>query len=288
MFKRKNYKSLRSLLLLWPLWSVAQTPAKVGSLITSDRHYAKLAAVDGPYKVFLEASNDSTIFFKPGPVSALQFLKNRPNIPDVMSWTPTFAVVAKSMEWGVTSGSVSFQRVGARKRYGQYLTVWERDKNSIWKMLLRAEMEHHEPKNKLAPVWDEPADDRYVKLRSQARLQQRNELVFSTDQLMGTILKADNPTAYKEFLTDDARFLFPWEEPVQGKPAIQAFLKKRKLDIKTTPIKVDRPYSGELAYSYGDAKIIIDNLVKPYYYIRIWKVQTDFQWKVILEMYMEK
>jgi ketosteroid isomerase-like protein len=275
-------------MLLLSLSVVAQTPAKVGSLITADRYIGKLSNAVGPHKALLEASDQNSIFFKPAPVKALEHLQNRPNIPDVMNWTPVYAKVAKSMEWGVTCGPMDFQRVGARKRYGQYLCIWKRDKKGVWKIAWRAETEHHEPKVPLQQTFEEPDDTDYVKVRSKARLSQREDIIFSTDQLMGTVLKADNATAYKEFLATDARLLMPWQEPIVGKEAIQSFLKKSKLDITTTPVKVDRAYSGELAFSYGDAVIAKEGKQVKYHYLRVWEVQSDFQWNVVVEMFIEK
>ena len=276
------------LLVLLPFSIAAQTLGKVGSLVTADRNLGRLSNTAGPYNALLKACDENSVFFKPAPVNALEHLQNRPNVPDVMSWTPVYAKVSKSMEWGVTCGPMEFQRVGARKRYGQYLCIWKRDKKGIWKIAWRAETEHHEPKVQLQQTFEEPDEADYVKVRSKARLSQREDIILSTDQLMGTILKADNATAYKEFLATDARLLLPWQEPIVGKEAIQSFLKKSKLDITTTPIKVDRAYSGEVAFSYGDAVIAKDGKQVKYHYLRVWEVQADFQWNVVVEMFIEK
>ncbi len=276
------------LLMLLPFSIAAQTLGKVGSLVTADRSLGRLSNTAGPYKALLGACDQNSIFFKPAPVMALEHLQNRPNIPDVMSWTPVYAKVSKSMEWGITCGPMEFQRVGARKRYGQYLCIWKRDKKGIWKIAYRAETEHHEPKVQLQQTFEEPDNAEYVQVRSKARLSQREDIIFSTDRLMGTVLKADNATAYNEFLAAEARLLLPWQEPIVGKEAILSFLKNSKLDITTTPVKVDRAYSGELAFSYGDAVLVKEGKQVNYYYLRVWEVQPDFQWNVVVEMFIEK
>src|SRR5690606_32189703 len=120
----------------------AQILGKVGSMLAADRTAARLSEAKGPYTALQSIINDNSLFFTPAPVGAVEYLENRPNIPDVMTWKPTFAAVSKSMEWGVTTGSLSFQRVGAVKRYGEYLTVWHRDRKGNWKVNLRAQIEH--------------------------------------------------------------------------------------------------------------------------------------------------
>jgi hypothetical protein len=105
---------------------------------------------------------------------------------------------------------------------------------------------------------------------------------------MGTVLRADNRVGYDEFLADDARLLFSGFSPVLGKKNIQSFLTKNKIDIKTTPLEVDRSLSGELAFSYGEAKVIKDNVVQNFYYLRIWELNQSYKWNVLVEMLFEK
>src|SRR5690606_3870164 len=93
--------------------ATAQVPGKVGSLLTADRTAARLSETAGPHAALMSVVDRNTTFFTPAPVDALEYLSNRPNIPDVMTRRPTFAAIAKSMEWGVTAGTLSFQRIGA-------------------------------------------------------------------------------------------------------------------------------------------------------------------------------
>ena len=119
-------------------------------------------------------------------------------------------------------------------------------------------------------------------------MKQREEIISSTDQLLGTVLRADNRAAYDEFLAEDSRLLFSGFSPVLGKKNIQTFLTKNKIDIKTSPLGVDRSLSGELAFSYGEAKVIKDNIVQNFYYLRIWELNQEFKWNVLVEMLFEK
>jgi hypothetical protein len=52
-------------------------------------------------------------------------------------------------------------------------------------------------------------------------------------------------------------------------------------------VKADRSYSGELAFSYGNASIAKNGENKPYHYVRIWEMQSGFEWNIILEIYIE-
>lgn len=266
----------------------AQLPDKVGSLITADRRAANVAKSEGPFEAFMSIVDKESTLYVPSPVNALNYLNNRPNIPDVLSWQPDFALVSKSLDWGVTSGPMEFQKVGAIKRYGQYLTVWRRDKKGNWKIHVRAEVENYGKGRKSDLVYYEPDDSWYLKHRSKVRLQQREEVVTQSDELFSTILKANNEAAFNEFLSDDVRYYYPWEATMEGKENVLSFLKKNRLEITTEPVGVGRAYSGEYAYTSGTATVRSKDKIAKFNYVRIWQLKNDYQWRVVIEMMFER
>lgn len=270
------------------LQASAQLPDKVGSLITADRNAANLSKNTTPHEALMSIVDKGSTLYVPSPVNALDYLNNRPNIPDVMTWSPNFALVSKSLEWGVTSGRMEFQKIGVIKRYGQYLTIWNRDKKGNWKIHLRAEVENFGKGPKSDFIFYEPDDSWYLKHRSKVRLQQREEVVTQSDVLFSTILKANNETAFNEFLSDDVRYYYPWEEEIEGKKNVLAFLKKKRIEITTDPTGVGRAYSGEYAYTSGTATVRSKEKVVKFNYIRVWQLKDDYQWRVMIEMMFER
>ena len=75
----------------------AQLPEKVGGLITADRNAAIIAKAEGPHAAFSSIIDKTSSFYVPSEVNAFNYLNNRPNIPDVLSWEPNFALVSKSL-----------------------------------------------------------------------------------------------------------------------------------------------------------------------------------------------
>ncbi|HLS96713.1 MAG TPA: DUF4440 domain-containing protein [Sphingobacterium sp.] len=265
-----------------------QLPDKVGSLIAADRTAANIAKMSNPYEALMSIVDKESTLYVPSPVNAVNYLNNRPNIPDVMAWQPNFALVSKSLDWGVTSGPMEFQKIGAVKRAGQYLTVWRRDKKGNWKVHLRAEVENFGKGPKSDLVYYEPDDSWYLKHRSKVRLQQREEVVMQSDELFSTILKANNETAFNEFLSDDVRYYYPWESEIEGKKDVLAFLKRKRIEIHTEPTGVGRAYSGEYAYTSGTATVRSKEKVVKFNYVRIWQLKDDYQWRVLIEMLFER
>lgn len=281
------FKSILFAGLLSANFAFGQLPDKVGGLIAADKAAAYISKTQTPHAGLSSIIDKESVFYVPSSVNAFNYLNNRPNIADVMSWDPNFALVSKSLEWGVTSGKMEFQKVGAVKRHGQYLTIWKRGKKGAWKVDLRAEVENFGKNEAKELTYLEPDNSWYLKHRSQVRLKQREDIVFSTDQLFSTVLKSDNQAGYKEFLAEDARFYYPWQEEIEGKANILSFLKKQRFDIVTEPINVGRAYSGEFAYTQGTATVHSKDKAVKFNYIRIWQLKDDYQWRVILEMLFE-
>ncbi|WP_028298438.1 hypothetical protein [Olivibacter sitiensis] len=262
---------------------------QIGSLVTAEYNTASMAKDKSLLTALRWASDKNTIWYTPSPVSTEEYLGKKPSLPDVMTWQPTFAKVAMSDEWGFTTGPISWQSVGRHKQYGEYLSLWKRNPKGEWKLAFRAISEHGKPVFKASKVLENPQGEHYVRLRSKARLKQRIDIIASTDQLFATILKADNPTAFKEFYTEETRMYVPSFEPVIGESAAQGFLTREKLAITSEPgTTIDRSYSGELAFSTGEATISSGTMVKHCDYLRIWEKQEDNLWKVIVDMYIEK
>lgn len=268
--------------------AMAQLPEKIGGLISADRNAAALSKRETPHSALSSIIDKESVFYVPSAVNAFNYLSNRPNISDVMSWEPNFALLSKSQEFGVTSGKLTFQKVGAVQRNGQYLTIWKRNKKGDWKVDLRAEVENYGKNKPQELLFVEPDDSGFQKQRSKERLQQREDIIMSTDQLFSKVLLADNHAAYKEFLDEDVRFYFPWHEEIVGKNNVLNFLKKQRIEIVTEPLKVGRSYSGELAYSLGTATVYDKDKEIKFNYIRIWELKEDYQWRVALEMLFER
>jgi len=268
--------------------AISQTTDKVSELVSAENYFSAMVKKKGIKKAFLSVSDDNTIIFRPGPVSVKNYFKDKSDSGS-LNWQPIFARIAKSGDWGFTTGPYTYKETDSSTvtHYGEYLSVWKKNTKGVWKLALDAGTPHPKPKRDADLVFQNPRNEIYQKQRSENRLQQREDLIFSSDKLMGTILKADNTIAFKEFVAEGSRLLFPGFEPVIGKKAILDFWQKQNLRLTSEPVKADRSYSGELAFTYGDATIVKKSESKKYNYIRIWEVQPGYVWNVIMEVYTE-
>lgn len=268
--------------------ALAQPRDKVSDLVSAENYFAATAQKKGIKKAFLSVSDENTVLFRSGPVSAKEYFKDESD-SGLLNWQPVFARIAKSGDWGFTTGPYTYTETDSSKviEYGEYLSVWKKNSKGVWKLALDMGISHGKPSRDASFVYQNASNEIYLRQRSETRLKQREDLIFSSDKLMATILKADNAIGFKEFIAEGSRLLFPGFEPVIGKKAILDFWQKQKLKVTSEPIRADRSYSGELAFTYGDAIIENKNTRKKYNYVRIWEVQPGYVWNVIMAIYTE-
>ena len=270
---------------------IAQSVDFVGELIASENYFASLVKNKGLRKAFLKMSGENAIVFRPGPVSVQKFYGEQPDsIGGSLSWEPVLARVCKSGDWGFTSGPYVYKPSDSSSTtyYGDYLSIWKKNSKGVWKLALDIGITHKKPASKPALNYANPSNNKFIHQRSKARLQQREDIVFSSDKLNSTIEKADHKIALNEFISEDCRLLFPGFEPIIGKEKIIAFWEKQGLKKLSAPHLADRSYSGEYAFTRGET-IITTKKGKDqrYHYVRIWEVQPGFKWNIAVEVYTE-
>lgn len=278
-------KSIFNLLLFLfiPSMLLAQELDRVSMLLNAEMRFNATVQKKGLRKAFLSISDNNTIVFRPGPKNGKEYYKQQPDSLGYLTLKPFYGKISKSDDWGFTSGTYEFKNTPDADKtfYGTYVSVWKRNVRGTWKLALDAGVSHPKPTETIEANFVNPENHKFIHQQSENRLKQREDIVFSSDKLLATITKADNRIAQNEFLTKDSWLIFPGYAPIIGKDKIMNFWKTKGLKALTTPEKVDRAYSGEIAYTYGSASI----LAKQYNYLRIWEVQPGYKWNVVLELY---
>ena len=157
--------------------------------------------------------------------------------------------------------------------------------NGVWKLAIELGISHAKPTIEPALTFEDPKNTRFFNQRSEKRLKQREDMILTSDQLFSATLKKYKNLAYNVFMGDDSRLLFPGHEPIIGKSNITDFLRNKEIQISTEPTKADRATGSDLAYTYGKAVITSKGIESKYNYVRIWEVQEDHKWNVIVELF---
>jgi hypothetical protein len=248
------------------------------SLVKAEQDFAEKLAKTGAKTAFSTYSNDKTLVFRPNPVSANAYYATQGDTKD-LSWTPTYARVSRSGDWGFTTGP--YTHTGTETSYGQYFSVWKAV-DGKWELALDLGVTHNKPLNKVTPQFIEPKDSYKPKFLNDKQREAAASIVSTTETTLNATLKSYGVSAFAGFVNPDVRILFPGYEPILGKDKAVAFFNSMisKINLKTT--KVNKADGGDFAYTYGMATIDYKaDLRESFNYVFVYERQTDHNWNLI-------
>ncbi|NQX42745.1 DUF4440 domain-containing protein [Pedobacter steynii] len=252
------------------------------SLVKAEKEFAEDLAKHGAKTAFTTYSADDALVFRPNPVNAKTFYAGQGDDKG-LSWNPVYAKVARSGDWGFTTGP--FTADGETKTYGQYLSVWKA-KEGKWELAMDLGVTHNKPLNKVEPLFIEPKDFYKPKFAGDKQRAAGVDIIATTEKTLNTMLKSYGAAAFAGFLNPDARVLFPGYEPIIGKDKALAFFNGmvKNMTLKTT--KANKADGGDLAYTYGVATVDYRaDLRESFNYLFIYERQADHNWNLIVQVF---
>jgi ketosteroid isomerase-like protein len=252
------------------------------SLVKAEKEFAATLAKSGSKAAYASFAAADGLAFRPNPVNAKTFYASHPDSKNI-SWTPVYAKVSRSGDWGFTTGP--YTEKGDKTSYGQYLSVWKAN-GSKWELALDLGTSSNKPLNKVTPVFIEPKDFYKPKFLNDKQRAAGADIIGTTEKTLNTTLKSYGMAAFAGFLNPDARLLFPGYEPMIGKDNILPFFNSMvsKITLKTT--KVDKADGGDLAYTYGIATVDYKaDLRESFNYVFIYERQADHNWNIIVQVF---
>jgi len=252
------------------------------SLVNTEKDFAASVAKNGTKDAYAQYAAADAITFAPNPVNARDYHAKGED-SKTLSWTPAYAKVSRSGDWGFTTGA--YIHNAAEKTYGDYLSIWKMV-NGKWQLALDLGTTHNKPLNKVTTKFVEPKEFVKPKYTNDKDIATGKGIILTTEKTLETSLKSYGIAAFSGFLSDDARLLFPGREPIIGKDNMLAFYNSMvsKVSFKTT--KADKALGGDLAYTYGVATIDYKaDLRESFHYVNIYERQADHNWNLILQIY---
>mgnify|MGYP003575627457 CR=1 FL=1 len=246
------------------------------SLVKTETEFAEKLAEDGSKSAYKAFAASDGLVFRPNPVDARRYYESQPESNDI-SWTPSFARVSRSGDWGFTTGPFSM----GKDAYGQYFSVWK-VVDGKWKLALDLGISHNKPLNKVTPQIVEAKDSyKPIFLNDKERATGTN-IIMTTEKTLDATLKSYGVSAFAGFINHDVRILFPGYEPILGKDKALAFFNSMlsKATVKTT--KAFKADGGDLAFTYGLAALDYKaDLRESFNYVFVYERQADHNWNLI-------
>ncbi|MGY4535983.1 hypothetical protein ACVW0P_000377 [Mucilaginibacter sp. UYNi724] len=268
------------------LSAMAQAKVEVISVVNAEENFNKIVERKGIKDGFLSVADAEGIVFKPNAVKITEFYSGIEKLPGKLSSQPKFARLSANGDLGFTSGPYVYQngKTDDDKVYGDYVSLWRLDNSdNKFKLLINLGIQHPEPEQEAVTDFKEP-DLTKQKAPSKDPFAGKNILV-ATDKTLNHSLELSSLAGYKEFLSPEARYYFPGFEPMTGTDKIQKFIDNEGISIFAETVSVGRSTSNDLAYTYGTARIKKGNIVNNYNYVRIWEIDANHRWNVLLEIF---
>jgi len=265
--------------------SFAQKPplAQVNDVVKAEDSFDKLVAHKGIKAAFLEVADPEGIVFKPQPVNIIDFYNNIEKQPGSLTWVPKFARISADGDLAFTAGPYVYQngKDDSDKVYGDYVSIWRADADNKFKLLMDLGIQHPEPEQEAVEDFKEP-DSAMLSAPSKDPFNGKSIILA---KLFNHSLTLSSLASYKEFLSPEGRYYFPGFEPIVGQDKIMQFVENEAINISAETIDAGRSASNDLAYSYGTARITKGQVVSNYNYVRIWEIDKDHKWDILLEVF---
>jgi len=267
--------------------ALAQKPqlATIDKVMKAEDSFDKLVERKGIKDAFLEVADPEGIVFKPQPVRIVDFYSNIDKQPGSLTWKPNFARISANGDLAFTAGPYTYQngKADSDKVYGDYVSIWRADGDNKLKLLMDLGIQHPEAEQAAVSDFTEPDSSKLI-APSKDPFNGKN-VILATDKLFNHSLTISALASYKEFLSPEGRYYFPGFEAIVGQDKIMKFIDNEAISISAETINAGRSTSNDLAYSYGTARITKGNIVSNYNYVRVWEIDKDHKWDILLEVF---
>ncbi|MBS7566639.1 hypothetical protein KHS38_19695 [Mucilaginibacter sp. Bleaf8] len=264
--------------------TLAQTTGTTQTAIKTEEDFNKLAARKGIKEAFLSVADPEGLVFKPEPVKITDFYGNIDKQPGTLTWQPKFARISASGDLAVTAGPYVYTagKASDDKVFGDYVSIWRGGLDNKLKLLFQLGIQH--PESDAEPLVDVKEPDAAKANTTTKDPFKAKAIIMSTDKALNATLQKSSLVGYKAFCSPEAHYYFPGFQPITGQDKVLQFLSDQAISISAETVNAGRSNSNDLAYSYGRARIRKGNIVSNYNYVRVWEMDAQNHWNVLLEI----
>lgn len=202
--------------------------------------------------------------------------------PPGFTWEPLFGDIAKDGDLGYLTGPVLFTRPDGSKSHGVYFSIWRKNPEGLWRVMLDAGVDVPSLPAEFASNTFRPAAASAWKAPDGAK-PDREGLARADRELLAAAEK--NPSAaYGSALAEQARMHRDGRHPVLGREAFLAELERSHESLSGRQLKVDVAASGDLGWTFGTCRIRTGDTTKDGGYTRVWKRDDAGRWRVVLDV----
>ncbi|HEY9045916.1 MAG TPA: DUF4440 domain-containing protein [Ohtaekwangia sp.] len=278
---KKSLLYILSLTTLLPALAQEFTNNDLQSLVNAERAFSLQAKEKNTRDAFLANLTDESVAFYPNTTKAKAFWEKAAAGTEWLYWQPVYADIAASGNFGYTTGPWSFRKDKSAEAsaFGEYITVWKKQNDGNWKILIDAGINHS----------SYPVDGHSVKtsaIASQPSKKPEKDLVNELTAWEAAFIKevpADGLKAFTHHVSKEIRFYRQGHLPLT---AIEEACKVSDI-ITYTPIGTQVAPSGDMGFAYGSVTVVKhengEQKTNTSNYLRIWKKENG-TWKIVIDL----
>jgi ketosteroid isomerase-like protein len=288
-------------LLLAPLWTASGTPDRqaglkpvdewlsaLSSIVEAERAFSRAAAEKGTKEAFLAFMTEEAVLFRPQPVPGKKWMLEHAASPGKLSWRPVYADVSAAGDLGYTTGPYELRKdpgdpVAAS--FGNYITIWKRQPDSTWKVLIDLGTANPPPAKPAADFNPLQAKPALAKKQGMGVEGVTSMLARRLSNLSATKGPA---AALRLQVAKEARFMRAGRQPTVGAREVEALLPVEPGIWTWDPAMSGGSISGDMGYTYGAFQLQPakpgESPAQSGYYLRIWKKQPNEEWRIVLDI----
>jgi ketosteroid isomerase-like protein len=291
-----------ALALVVGVWRTsAQTPdplpESLTQMVETERAFAARALVVGWKDAFLEYFSPSAVGFADGqPGSAREQIAKNPDPPKDLQliWEPRYGDVAASGELGYLTGpvrNVRASRDGGKPRFSNYASVWKRQKDGSFKVVIDVGINTPSAVPFPAGFTRAPHKNRFT-----GDYDDTTPPLGTADEVLNSALKTSPLRAYRPLLAEGVRFHRQNQMPIVGVPAATKWLASQRAVSSADSRFAEVARSGDLGYTWGTFTIAPRTVtaggrgqsqtvnIQAGFYVRAWVRERNGQWKLALDV----
>lgn len=254
------------------------------AMVDSERKFYQTGQEKGTRAAFLAFLADDGIVFRPEPLNGKEAWGKRPENGFDLIWEPTFAAIARSADFGYTTGPAKWRANKKEEKflgYGQFISIWKKQKDGSWKVALDCGIENPEPAGKPEALrLSVPEEGQEVKI-----LESRHKAapLQEAHQKFVDAAKSNSADAVLGVAAEEIRVYRDGSFPAVGKSAAAALLNAKAGGMSFEQLGGDMSRSTDLAYSYGKYSLSRGGNTEPGHFFQIWQTDAVGVWKLVVD-----
>jgi len=257
----------------------AAAPADPAFVAAMEREFAAHAAEHGWVEAFSRYSAPDGQMAGPGGIATTAAaLEGAPANDRSLAWWPTLAGIARSGDFGFTTGSFSIEATRAPR--GQYFTVWKRQPDGTWRWIFDGG-----PGGVLDPVAEGPPGAAVATLPVAAR--GVGSAVEAARQVTALEARIGTARDLVPHLAADARVYRRKQARAEGGAASASNALHPDPGVRFRLLRADASGAGDLAFTLGEASWQAAGVARAGAFARIWQLRDD-RWQIVYDQLVEQ